>query len=100
MWPSGARAHANGRLPVLLCLQRMRRTAQAEARRLLRILFLRLRAVSTNSAKSIVLSVRPGNDGREFTTHPPPGLMVRSAEGASRTMAAPPLETALRASSG
>src|SRR5216684_3494948 len=57
--PSGDRAHADGRLPVFLCLQRVRRTAQAEARRLLRILFVRLGTLSAHSTKQIVLFIRP-----------------------------------------
>ena len=46
---SGDRAHAGRRLPVLLCVQGLRRTAQAPCRRLLRVLFLRLRPVSADA---------------------------------------------------
>jgi len=36
------RDHANGRLPVLLWMQRLRLAVASEARRLLRVLFLRV----------------------------------------------------------
>src|SRR5215831_2451359 len=47
---SGNRAHAAGRLPVLLRLQRLRATPQAEARGLLRVLFIRLGAVPARAS--------------------------------------------------
>ncbi len=45
--------HADRRLPVLLRMHRLRRAAPAEAGRLLRVLFLRLGAVSANSGRAV-----------------------------------------------
>src|SRR5260370_397703 len=47
---SGDRTNAGGRLPVLLRLQRLRATPQAEARGLLRVLFVRLGAVPADAS--------------------------------------------------
>jgi hypothetical protein len=44
---SSDRDHADGRVPVLLSLQRMWGAAKASPRRLLRVLLVRLRAVPT-----------------------------------------------------
>jgi hypothetical protein len=46
---SGNRDHADRRLPVLLRLQGLRRTAETQARRLLRVLLLRLGTVSADT---------------------------------------------------
>jgi hypothetical protein len=43
---------ADRRLPVLLSVQRLRHQAAAEARRLLRVLFLRLDALSANASRA------------------------------------------------
>jgi hypothetical protein len=49
--PSGGGNHADGCLPVVLRLQRLRRTVEADARPLLRLLFLWLRPVSTRPGR-------------------------------------------------
>jgi hypothetical protein len=46
---SGDRTNAEERLPVLLRLRRLRATPQAEARRLLRVLFVRVGALPTDA---------------------------------------------------
>ena len=50
---SGDRAHAAGRLPVLLRLQGLRATPQAAARGLLRVLLIRLGAVPARSSGAL-----------------------------------------------
>jgi hypothetical protein len=54
MRPSGRGADAQRRLPILLSLQGLRRTAQAEGGRLLRVLFLWVGAVSAGATKSLL----------------------------------------------
>lgn len=44
---------ADGRLPHLLCMHDVRRDAAAEARRLLRVLFLRFCSVSTDPGRAV-----------------------------------------------
>jgi hypothetical protein len=55
MRASGRGADADRRLPIFLSLQGLWRTAQAEAGRLLRVLFLWVGAVSANPTAAIVL---------------------------------------------
>src|SRR5882762_9855832 len=55
--PSGDRANADGRLPVLLRLQGVRRTAQAVAGRLLRVLLIRFGAVPIDSDRTLLLVI-------------------------------------------
>jgi hypothetical protein len=60
MRPSGAGNHAGRRVSVFLRLQRLRRLAEAESGRLLRLLFLRRHALSAD----------PDGTQREFGTSP------------------------------
>jgi hypothetical protein len=53
--PSGNRNDADRRLPVLLRLQKLWGTAEAQAGRLLRVLLLRLRAMSTDTGRQCLL---------------------------------------------
>jgi hypothetical protein len=61
---SGDRGHADGRLPVLLLLQKLRRTAETEAGRLLRVLLLWLRVVSADTGGELLRIVTPRHPSR------------------------------------
>jgi hypothetical protein len=50
--PSGDRGNAHGRLPVFLCVQGLRRALETAAGRLLRVLFLWLRALPAGSSRA------------------------------------------------
>ena len=58
MRASGNRADAGGRLPLLLRLHGLRGASQAEARRLLRVLFLRFGAVPAGPDRAVPLVSR------------------------------------------
>ena len=58
------RDHANGRLPVLLWMQRLRLAVASEARRLLRVLFLRVGFLPTDSTTATVLQLITARNGK------------------------------------
>src|SRR6516165_6669852 len=58
------RDHANGRLPVLLWMQRLRLAVASEARRLLRVLFLRVGFLPADSTTARVLQLITARNGK------------------------------------
>ena len=92
--PHHGRDHADRRLPVVLRLSALRRGSEAQARRLLRLLFLWRREVSARSRKGRVAArrVRGQPSARSTPSGEPCSMNGRfldaTAVGATRTLAA------------